>query len=162
MQNISFNKTPCFSQENTCVLVAQVGTRSRSSLLRVGCLVRGWLTSIICLLIGKKKKKKKPADGAREHTPGGAGPAKLRCVHLRGLWAGAGARMWGVGAGGDGAAAVVLTWSWLKARCCPLCLPLRLLSSQLHFQLLQHNAVSPCWVLAASGGLAETREVEPR
>lgn len=39
------------------MLVAQVGTRSRSSLLRVGCLVRGWLTSIICLLIGKKKKK---------------------------------------------------------------------------------------------------------
>lgn len=40
------------------MLVAQVGTRSRSSLLRVGCLVRGWLTSIICLLIGKKKKRK--------------------------------------------------------------------------------------------------------
>lgn len=38
------------------MLVAQVGTRSRSSLLRVGSLVRGWFTSIICLLIGKKKK----------------------------------------------------------------------------------------------------------
>lgn len=69
------------------MLVAQVGTRSRSSLLRVGSLVRGWFTSIICLLIGKKKK---PADGAREHTPGGAGPAKLRCVHLGGLEQGCG------------------------------------------------------------------------
>lgn len=145
VQNISFNKTPCFSQENTCVLVAQVGTRSRSSLLRVGSLVRGWFTSIICLLIGKKKKASRWCSRTYAWR---SRPSKTQVCAPRG----AGARMWGVGTGGDGAAAGVLTWSWLKARCCPLCLPLRLLSSQLRFQLLQHNAVSPCWVLAASGG----------
>lgn len=152
MQNIIFNKPPCFSQENTCVILAQVGTCWGPSLLRVGFLLQGWLTSIIHLLKGKKK----PADGAREHTPwllAEQAQQNSGVCTSGGLWAVAGARLWGVGTGGGGgAAAGMLPRCWLQARCCLLCLPLRLLSSQLHFQLPQRSAVSPCCMLTASGG----------